>query len=734
MKKTKTLVAILLAVMFVLTVGLAACQTHKCEHVCPECGKCLDPTCNDPACKDKCPGHGNNGGDDPDEDKLAFAKGTVLRMATGYNNSKTGIVFDPEVIGEGKTLADGVTYKSGDLKPTWVELQKRLGMTFESKYTGKSAKEEFTYWKEQLNQVDVVSGTAQLLNENGAELLINIAEHLDKMPNFKAYLEANPIVRLSITGATEGANKGAIYFSPYFDGVNDIERMPLMRADWVRELLDGETAYSGDNRAVNTGSYTPYITASYTIESLNKDGTDTQTITKTFGTGAKQNIIAQMNAASNLTGNQAVAMLRAYIDAMYDGVYENRSDLFLGYDAAYDADELVALLRCVVASKHSSDPSAAPVIGLFSRETSNNQRRVDLFRFAGTLFGVRGLESRQDYLYFDKDGNLHDARQEEATYKAIEKMNQMKQEGLIKVIGADEDKTETFLENDSAFMHYDYSQTQTLNNETYLSDGEEYTPVMVPVAMWNDGTGAKAMRFTESWRSVKTDGWGLSKAGIGNDTNKLNAALKLIDYAYSKEGQILMSYGPDAFIKHDAQGNMVMFDFNGEQWPVIADETYAELWEKAGGNYTNYARQYLGSTLSFVKSQSFEFQCTHEIGKKGAAKISAAIGKGTIKHPELSVDVENKWYMSVPTTLPKSKEDTDLINGLTDLSTNFDQSKGKYNILVDLIDQGYNITKFDTITNSATATSTVKSWATGYLAILQESWEGVLAFYNSISK
>ena len=106
-------------------------------------------------------------------------------------------------------------------------------------------------------------------------------------------------------------------------------------------------------------------------------------------------------------------------------------------------------------------------------------------------------------------------------------MNQMKQEGLIKVIGADEDKTETFLENDSAFMHYDYSQTQTLNNETYLSDGEEYTPVMVPVAMWNDGTGAKAMRFTESWRSVKTDGWGLSKAGIGNDTNKLNAALKL---------------------------------------------------------------------------------------------------------------------------------------------------------------------------------------------------------------
>ena len=34
--------------------------------------------------------------------------------------------------------------------------------------------------------------------------------------------------------------------------------------------------------------------------------------------------------------------------------------------------------------------------------------------------------------------------------------------------------------------------------------------------------------------------------------------------------------------------------------PVIADATYAELWENASCNYTNYARQYLGSTLSFV--------------------------------------------------------------------------------------------------------------------------------------
>ena len=176
------------------------------------------------------------------------------------------------------------------------------------------------------------------------------------------------------------------------------------------------------------------------------------------------------------------------------------------------------------------------------------------------------------------------------------------------------------------------------------------------------------MRFTESWRSVKTDGWAISKAGVGDDKNKLNAALSLIDYAYSPEGQILMSYGPKEFIKTKADGSYETFNFNGEQWPVIADATQAELWDKAGGNYTNYARMYLGSTLSFVKSQAFEYQCTHEVGKEGAGYISNAIALGTIKHPELAL-ASNPWYTSVPTVLPNSKVENDQIATFAELST-----------------------------------------------------------------
>ncbi|CCZ95443.1 chitinase [Corallococcus sp. CAG:1435] len=57
MKKTKLIVAVLLAVVMVLALGLVACDKHECEHVCPICGKCTDPDCADPVCADKCPGH-----------------------------------------------------------------------------------------------------------------------------------------------------------------------------------------------------------------------------------------------------------------------------------------------------------------------------------------------------------------------------------------------------------------------------------------------------------------------------------------------------------------------------------------------------------------------------------------------------------------------------------------------------------------------------------------------------
>ena len=661
--------------------------------------------------------------------ELTFAQGTVLRMATGYNSTKTGLFFDAEVAGEGVTLADGKTYQTGDLKPTWVEVENRLGMVFEDKYQGNSATKEFEFWKDRLNEVDMISGTAAILTEYGeAGSIVNIAQYLDQMPNFKAYLEANPIVRLSITGNT---STGAIYFSPYFDGVNDIEKMPLMRTDWVQKLLDGEGEFTAEKSGKTPAAvYEPYMPTSgkVTVDVVNLDGTAVESVTKDYDTAG--NIVAKMNEAGSIDGVAAVNMLRTYIDEAYAGYYgTTRSNLFVGQNAAWDADELVALLRCVVSNAQTLNGTDT-IQGLFSREDNNTARRSDMFRFAGTLFGVRGLESRQDYLYIGNDGLLHDSRTEVETYEAIERMNDMAKEGLISksFIDMSEESTATMLENDLGFMHYDYNQTQTVYNQTKLQEGEKYMAAMVPVARWYDGSNADGvyMRFTESWRSVKVDGWGISIAGTAGNADKLNAALKLIDYAFSPEGQILMSYGPDAFIKAGET-----FMFNGNEMPVIADATYAELWEKASGNYTNYARQYLGSTLSFAKSQAFEYQCTHEVGKEGAGYISTAIGLGTIKHPELAL-TENPWYTSVPTVLPNTTVENDMINSYTDLRTKFSTTKGESNAFVSIIASGYTE---EGMGSAAEAAETVKTTWGGaqYLALKQQAYNRLVDYYNSLN-
>lgn len=671
--------------------------------------------------------------------KLEYASGTVLRMATGYNSAKTGIAFDAETAGSGITLADGKTYNTGDLKPTWQELEKILNVKFENQYQGNNSTKEWEFWKDRLNEIDMVSGTASTLTENGtAGKLVNIAEYLDSMPNFKAYLEKNPIVRLSITGSTTGASKGAIYFSPYFDGVNDIERMPLMRVDWVQKLLDGEGEFTAAASAnTKTPVYTPYMPTSgkVEVEVVKKDGSGVEKVTKDYDKAG--NIVQKMNDAGSVSGVEAVNMLRKYIDEAYNGYYgTNRSDLFVGQNAAWDADELVALLRCVTANAQTLN-GTDEINGLFSREDNNTQRRVDLFRFAGSLFGVRGLESRQDYLYVGNDNKLHDARQEAATYDALQKMNDMASEGLIakSFVDTAEVNSSKQLETDLGFMSYDYNQTQTLLNKTKLQgdQGEKYMAVMVPVAKWNDGTGDQYMRFTESWRSVKTDGWAISKAGVGDDKNKLNAALSLIDYAYSPEGQILMSYGPDAFIKTKADGSYETFNFNGEQWPVIAEATEAELWDKAGGNYTNYARMYLGSTLSFVKSQAFEYQCTHEVGKEGAGYISNAIALGTIKHPELAL-ASNPWYTSVPTVLPNSKVENDQIATFAELSTKgkFSQSKGGENLFCDIIAKGFS--GEGTASAADTLKTVSETWkGAQYLQLKQLAWQRLVDYYKDIN-
>ena len=75
--------------------------------------------------------------DDTPTSNFVYEEGTELRVAAGYQKANEAISFqDAEITGEGVTLADGVTYHTGDLKPTWAYLSELLHITFTDKFSG----------------------------------------------------------------------------------------------------------------------------------------------------------------------------------------------------------------------------------------------------------------------------------------------------------------------------------------------------------------------------------------------------------------------------------------------------------------------------------------------------------------------------------------------------------------------------------------------------------------------
>ncbi|MBR6957733.1 MAG: hypothetical protein IKH73_04710, partial [Erysipelotrichaceae bacterium] len=146
-----------------------------------------------------------------------------------------------------------------------------------------------------------------------------------------------------------------------------------------------------------------------------------------------------------------------------------------------------------------------------------------------------------------------------------------------------------------------------------------------------------------------------------------------------------------------------------------------------------YARQYLGSTLNgFPKSQAFEYQMTHPIGKKGAAIMSAAISKGILKHPLLTVNTANMWYTQVPTVFPTTAEQTNTLNGYTDLSTRFSTSKGGESEFYNIILNGYGSIAGAETSAQGYADFVKNNWSgQAYLLIKQAQWKVLNDYYNS---
>lgn len=677
----------------------------------------------------------------------------TLNLAIGHDKRITATSFDE--IGDQIVLPDGVTYSQGNMKPAWVAMGKDLNISWNDKWTGTKTsdnleelltKNDGSSNKTLYSVVDMFTTdlSKAVAKANSGTDILNLADYLDYMPNFRKFLNENPVVYLSLLQEgmdTETGEDQTIYVAPYFDGNDDIERYNLMRHDWAEKLLNGSATTGSTAKLGVETKVEPFMTADYTVDSLSKDGKSTIKIKKNYtaalaaakndttplGTaykaiagaaysGTSGNIVAIMNAAiaanANATGAQLVDLFRAYIDVCYqneDGTAHftasDRANLFVGYDACWDVDDLVAMLRCVNTNA-SALVGAGKTIGGIMPRSGLNDRTPDMVRIAGQLYGVRGTDSRNEYTYIANDGTMKDARASKEIYEACAKLNLLRQEGLI----ADYSGKANFsgsgglIEKTAEyFMMYDYSQTQTLNGfyveDSAVSggnvpDGYKFGAVINPISKWDvdgDGDHTDVMRFTESWRSTKVSGLALNGALASEDNaEKRKAALQFVDYLYSSDGQIVSTYGPMA----DAQGNggfwynekatdaevkaNKYFSFKGEKYsgsdykgrttPTITSKLYDSFkgkevngWKvtsntkvtKAKLNFTNYARYLIGSTLPVgVKDQSFENQLTSLMGQNGANKVGTALAAGVVKGLSLNIDPNNYWYTCVPTSLP----------------------------------------------------------------------------------
>lgn len=456
-----------------------------------------------------------------------------------------------------------------------------------------------------------------------------------------------------------------------------------------------------------------------------------------------QNEVLKVN--QNVTGAKLLKILQAYIDVAYQTeagakFYAKRSEVYNGYNAGWDVDLLTATYRCLVTNPslllsgkgghHVGQSGSTPLnmlYGLCARQP-NMQRQSDIYAFAGELYGVRGLESRYEFSYIDSNGVLQDARAQAATYDAMDKMNKLVKEGLLYTGETVANGKSSYYSTDGveALMIHDYVNTQTptgyevdgkLKKGTYdIEEGYYFTPIITPVSKWNDGT-EQYMRFTESWRATKNSGFAIPAASI-NSSDQLSAILAFIDYLYSEDGQLAMTYGPKATNKtgdggfwynEEASAAQVSagtyFEYEGKKYysetyyagkyqPTLTDNVL-KAYEGTGDgkvndviyngkmegdnawkqscqrNYTNFARFVIGSALAIGnKLQSFEYQATSGMGKYGASVVDTAITKGVIKHtiakiaelPKKADKSNNLWYLISPSALPLTQAEAKYIN------------------------------------------------------------------------
>jgi len=350
-------------------------------------------------------------------------------------------------------------YSDGDILPAWEDFGAKLGVTFVKarQYGAKDDKNYETFETnyssgeskdDNGNNTDLFYNTTANLNKAGDKgYLVNLKPYIEggKMPALKKFLDDNPAVKQEIT------HEGKIFFSPYMDGYQAIERNFMMDTAQVEKLLDSEIpAGLGELPAGKNGAEKGLNSTSKAQPFMGKDGKnyDADLKIKIVADGAAKevtvkqtdNIITLQNKLldAGTTGKALIDQFKTYARAAYGDIIDTYyggkiSKMFTSVGACYNADDLVALLRIFKANPDVLFGSAEnydEVVPVFPRGQADN-RVENILNFGATLYGVQGRGSEYEHLFFGADKKIHDFDTAQQSYDMLEKLSLLYSEGLI---------------------------------------------------------------------------------------------------------------------------------------------------------------------------------------------------------------------------------------------------------------------------------------------------------------
>lgn len=623
---------------------------------------------------------------------------TSTRWVTGNGN---GTTVDLNLRYMNGTENYGVTYRQTDattglggenlqqdtLLPAWSEIQKNLNVKIEEG-SDFSAADVKTMWENYNNGGFKNNGNQliDLIMADGTESgnaakngkLYSIDELLDRglLPNFQRWLN-------TVGGGKSGANwsamksgDGKVYYTPYFAGeFGTVEKNFMMNTDMVRKLLDEENP-NFDTKAAATSNFQAHVPSMNNEKIAVSDNGTKKEIIVSFN----KSIITIQNELSTKNGKTYTEALRNYIDDVYGSyigagkLYKTRSEIFTSEQACYNADDLIALMRCV--QNNPQLLTGTDLIVTMAPRAKAANRQAQILQLA-SIWGVQGLAGEKGRLYYAKDGKLYDGRTQTATYKALDDLHELYNEGLFPqryYTGLNNDTAsdtwrKTYLMSGQLFMMYDFNAGTTAFNSDAkpTSKTKNFEAVMPPVANWDDGEGTgenNYFHYTEDILSLKAGGFCIPKT-----TDNLEGACAVMDYMWCPEGNDLQDYGPNntyyrnGVTRYDENGDRIADNYDASTNPnggtmSLGGSKFCVMWSKNVtenpdfiSGWNNFCRKMIGTThgLGHQRSAGMDIQTTvSQVGRDGFAKLTSAVSAKVLR---TAGEAGTGIFQSVPTNI-----------------------------------------------------------------------------------